>query len=282
MLCIGISNHDHQLHMRMRDDDGDVVEWPLLEHLRLGTDGARECIGTQPPGAPELLPCTTSATGVSGTQCDECFAQSLILPCLRCNGERCANPARRTQCVQPDNHALYLASFADGLVKVGVARWERRHERVREQGARLAWFVARDDGQQIRRLESQIKRLGLPDRLSTSERLHALGQPAGEDVMRGDLERATRELRLRLRGRWLDDAEELLLPGPPPTPYVPRLRRPEPGTRVQGRLVGFSGQIMLVESVGGEWQAWDAHSLVGFRWRRVGQDDLAPEQLLLV
>src|SRR5690606_17361353 len=121
------------------------------------------------------------------SQCPECFQRAVILPCLRCDGERCRNPARRPSCVRPKNHALYLCAFGPGAIKVGVARWSRRAHRVAEQGAREALIVARDDGQMIRRYERMVARSGIPDRLQPAERLRALAEPAEPDLLLGEL-----------------------------------------------------------------------------------------------
>jgi hypothetical protein len=286
-LCIGITaenlgeSNTPILSMKLRVEPAEKdIMFPLEGKLAMSVCGPRMCIGATPPGQ-KLIPCPDNIIGISGNQCDNCFSKSKTLPCLRCNGERCANPARREECVQPDNHAVYLAAFASGVLKVGVARWERRYERLREQGARTALIIARDDGQKVRRIEAQIKRCGIPDRLSLGERLSCLSLPANNDTMFGELERALSGLKIRIHGSWLDEVETIILPELPSLKITPRLIHPNENFKIRGEILGTAGQIIILLSDGGEYLALDARSFIGYQWRQLDDFEAVNEQLVL-
>lgn len=279
-LWTGVGYHEEQLHAELRLDDGSKQQVPVSGKLLMATDGVRHCIGARPPGASSLQPCPDNMTNVSGTQCDRCFTSSVILPCLRCNGERCANPARRNDCVQPENHAVYLAAFANGVLKVGVARWGRRWERLREQGARQALIVARDDGQLARRTEKQIQKCGIPDRLSFSERLTCLSDEPQPEVLWSQLERALEGVQRRvMRAKWLEEPERMVLPSLPVVPYHPQTWHIHGDTKMRDTITGVAGQILLTRSENDVLKAFDCGQLVGYRWRPIEDDEIVEEQM---
>ena len=264
-LCTGVGWHERQLELELLGADGTKSTWELLSgrELAVRLSSERRCIGSRPPGATSLIPCPNKASGLSGSQCEDCFAAAVILPCLRCDGERCRNPARREICVQPANHALYLCAFAGGVVKVGVARWDRRWARVCEQSARAGLIVARADGQIIRRYEQMIRKSGIPDRLSPSEKLSAL---AGEETvheLEGELERRLASIKKRLPIPWMSEPETLKLAVIPPLGR-PRLLSAPGAASLRGRIAAMAGNIIVLASDRGEELAIEAQSLVGY------------------
>jgi hypothetical protein len=69
------------------------------------------------------------------------------------------------------NHILYLAYFPNNEVKVGTAVYERRYERLLEQGAVYALLVAKANGKIIRFIEKQIAELGISSRVSNNYKI---------------------------------------------------------------------------------------------------------------
>lgn len=235
------------------------------DEVALRIDGGRDCIGSRPPGAESLTACPDAATGLSSSQCTRCFERALLLPCLRCTGEICRNPVRRGQCVQPDNHALYLANFGPGHPKVGVARWDRRAERLYEQGARAAIVIARDDGQKIRRAESQIRRFGIPDRLQMREKLGLLTVSATVAELEEELLDAFGGIRLRMRASWLKEPEVVAMPEQPLVEVAPRLIGPRPSLCLRGTIEAIDGQAVIMRNDSGELVALEVSALAGYR-----------------
>jgi len=270
-LCTGAGWREQGLTLELRSDNAGGGGARTLHPLRSGAelafriDGKRRCIGHRPPQGASLIPCEKEVVGISASQCEECFAKAMILPCLRCDGERCRNPARRADCVQPDNHAVYLASFGHGILKVGVARWERRIERVIEQGARAALIVARDDGQIVRRVEQMIRKSGIPDRVDANTKLAALTQRGLRPELEAELLDAATSLRRRMRASWIDDPEIIDLPSPELLSRRPRLIAPAAGLAVRAEIRLTVGQLVIADSDADELIAIEASSLAGYR-----------------
>jgi hypothetical protein len=229
--------------------------------------GQRQCIGYRAPGMDSLQPCPDNIIDINTSQCPQCFTKAMLLPCLRCTGERCNNPARRKDCVKPYNHALYLASFAPGIIKVGVARWHRRLERLSEQGAKAAIVIARDDGQIIRRSETQIKNFGLYDRILTSKKLQYLQQQTDSDQLYKELFEVQEKLKRRMRANWLEDPEIIDLPEIKiPDNTQPRLKKFFPGSTLRGRVVAIVGQGLIIETDNRETIAIEPKTLTGYNF----------------
>lgn len=216
-LLTGTSYHKGIANLEIRTKEDEKILWPLEEgkELNIILRTPRQCIGYRSlVGKSTLVACPNNVKNIGSSQCPDCLEEAHILPCLRCDGDVCRNPWKRDSCIQVDNHALYLASFAPGVVKVGVSRWERRSQRLLEQGARVALIVAQDDGQMIRRYETQIKKLGYRDRLSSVHKMQYIGQGASaeEKNLFKELYSSLDEIKKRMRAPWLDKAEEVILP----------------------------------------------------------------------
>jgi hypothetical protein len=287
-LCTGLGRRDDILHLELAADS--KTTWPLVpgKEFAFELDGGRRCVGSRPPGSPSLVACPTQASGISANQCPDCFAASVILPCHRCEGDRCANPARRGDCVQPDNHAVYLASFGPGAFKVGVARWDRRRERLLEQGARAAIIVARDDGQKVRRIESQVKRLRaddgtrpIPDKRNFHDKLLLMTHAASRQQLTEELVALWPTVKPRVLGQFLPAVEIVDLPALALLGQVPRVLSAAADLRVRGTIASVAGQTLLIDSDSGEQVALDAAGLVGYRLRSLDAGEVGVGQLAL-
>lgn len=311
-LCTGLSRRDGTLSLELQNEGG-----TLLHHLVVGQEitfeavGDKVCIGYRRPGDNKPIACPESVVGLKRPQCEDCLRAAAILPCHLCTGERCNNPARRDSCVQPDNHITYLASFAPGVFKVGVAREGRRQARLIEQGARAAIIIACDDGQQVRRVETQIKRhircrqhtrdgvsdALIPDRLAPTSKLWAYTQTAtsqqdGETVEEWQtrdnkimhkqlLEIFESSVKPRIIGKWLDSPQIVDLPVLVPLEVVPRLMPVKAGDKVRGMIEGIYGQTMVMALDTGETVAMDAGALVGFKLRPLEDFEYGQGQMML-
>jgi len=255
----------HTLTIELRDQEKKpVVALESGQAVKFEFSEERYCIGSRPPGSSSLIPCPAGAVDIAGSQCEACFAAALMLPCLRCDGSYCRNQARRDDCVQPDNHILYLASFGYADIKVGVARVSRRVERLTEQGALLGLIVARADGQIIRRYESTIKRFGVADKKTTREKLLSLDRRYDQQLLLEELYEKLFQLKERMRANWIEPeavfvesrlAIELEHP--------PRLIS-APGLKIEGTVLGLAGQLILIDD-GSQVVAVEGPSLVGRR-----------------
>ena len=206
----------------------------------------RWCVGFDEP-AGTVGPCPDQALAKGGDRCERCADRTRLLPCLRCIGDRCGNPARRANCVFSD-HYVYLACYGTDLFKVGVTRIERFQRRILEQGALGAIAIAAAGGQEVRRIEYAISRAGWPDRVNM---LPLLNQ---EPV---DQEQAEELLRLQAR-RIIQRLPEERIVSDGPFVYVadhypvvdgmtPRTLDPE-NDPLAGKILGIRGGWLLLQA----------------------------------
>lgn len=298
---------DEGVELRMVDELGraQTVAIRAGGALAFNTIGSRRCIGYRTPSG-DRFGCPTEASASEGDQCTACFERTGMLACMRCTGERCRSARWRESCVQPRNHAVYIASYGAGLdadgrdfIKVGVARWERRRQRVGERGSRQALIVARADGLEARRLETMIARLdrtqpgavfgartGTPirDRLSATQRTDAWAHPDDPALIQAELRRRLRQLHRRIVSPyWLpeNEVEQLSLPALPQLHGTPRPIVLRGWVQLRGRVAALYGATAIIDSDAGERVALDLNNLCGFRLRTLDDAELVQAQLAL-
>jgi hypothetical protein len=273
-IGVGAKNDEYWPEWELRSEDGKSN--PLLpEDLDFYLSQERYCIGYRPPGSGSLHPCPNEVTGT--VQCEDCERWTGMLPCLRCPGDRCRNPVRAESCIQPENHILYLAAYAPGMYKVGVARAGRRWQRIWEQGARAGVILATDDGLLIRRWEQHLKAGGIPDRWSRSDHERALSWEGDESQLLADLRRIAQGLQARYPHiPWLAIPEERPF-------HLPHIRyakswRLSGGEHVQGKVLGVYGRAVLLQRDDGK-VLLQLSDLIGYKVHNSG--DSTAYQLLL-
>jgi hypothetical protein len=269
------------LTLTMRNDRGQIREWPLEvgAEIALAAD-MRRCVGARLPGRSKLAPCPSGQSLRRGSQCPACFARSALLPCLRCTGERCGNHLRRSRCIQPANHYLYLAIVAPGLTKVGVARVERIRERLGEQGVRNALGLARLDGREVRLWEHRISQLGIRDRLPLPEKLHSWCDDAPHVQLAEELANTAATIARRLPGPFLETPLQLPQPPLPALERLPRLLRAD-DLSLRGTILALYGKTLIVQHEHGETVALDADALIGLELRTLDAEETAVGQMAL-
>lgn len=303
-FCTGTRWIDEVVELRLVDPLGRAHTATIRTGGMLGFDtiGSRRCTGYRTPSG-DRFSCPTHGSAVEGDQCSACFERSGMLACMRCTGERCRSARWRLSCVQPLNHAVYLASYGAGLsadgrdfIKVGVARWERRRSRVAERGAREALVVARADGLEARRLETMIARLDRPDpgaggtiagkqirdRLSAVQRLDAWAHPDDPELIRAELRRRLRQLQRRLVSPyWLPDkeVEQLALPELPVLHPLARPLELRGWVRLRGRVASLYGTVAIIDTDANERVAVELRGLAGFTLRTLDDSELVQTQL---
>lgn len=219
----------------------------------------RWCVGYDDPQG-EIGPCPDNSLAGGGGRCEACTEKTRILPCLRCTGATCGNPARRKKCVFSD-HYVYLACYSEQLFKVGVTRVERLERRISEQGAWGAIAIAAAGGQEVRRLEHAISRAGWPDRVNM---LSLLGDsPVEEDKAQELLRGEARRIASRIPDEHFTDQGPFVYTAPefPDIKGRPRLLNPETDP-LSGTILGMRGGY-LVLSVEQQLVAVSLRSLVG-------------------
>ncbi|WP_026546321.1 DUF2797 domain-containing protein [Paenarthrobacter nicotinovorans] len=129
------------------------------------------------PGDRTHVPCRASSPAERGKQCGACFARDdsrLMHDFHRGNP---VPAGLRAYLMQP--HWLYVATFANGATKVGTASAPRKWNRLAEQGAVHASYVAHTgDGRVVRILEDMVTHeLGLVQQVRSAAKVAGLVEP---------------------------------------------------------------------------------------------------------
>lgn len=169
--------------LRLQSPSGDLREVSLGAGARLGfavADHGRFCLGhykVHSAISRDHILCPASAPAVKGKQCERCFVldDSRLIHDFHRGGR--VPDGLRTYLLQ--DHWLYVATFAGGASKVGTASHLRKWNRLAEQGAVVARYVARaEDGRVVRLLEDMVTReAGLPQLVRTAAKAEALAGP---------------------------------------------------------------------------------------------------------
>jgi hypothetical protein len=170
--------------LRLQAPDGTFLETTLDDGTRLGFRLAAEgksCLGhhrVHGPARRDHVLCAGHAPAIRGHQCERCFVADdfrLMHDFHRGGG---VPPGLRSYLMQ--QHWLYVATFASGASKVGTASDLRKWQRLAEQGAVAASYVARaGDGRVVRILEDLVTRDGgLPQQVRSAAKAAALAAPA--------------------------------------------------------------------------------------------------------
>ncbi|UJW32659.1 DUF2797 domain-containing protein [Saccharothrix sp. AJ9571] len=122
----------------------------------------------------EALACPDRAPAEQSDQCARCLRQDEFRFAHQFHQDGNVPAALRQYMDQP--HWLYLATFADGITKVGTAAEPRKQSRLDEQGALIATYLTKSpDGRAVRHLEDALARgLQVPQTVRASTKLKAL------------------------------------------------------------------------------------------------------------
>jgi hypothetical protein len=184
----------------------DFRELRLDAGTRLGfrlADGGKLCLGHAKVFSPterEHVPCPDRSPAARGSQCERCFLvdDSRLIHDFHRGGR--VPPGLRSYLMQP--HWLYVATFAGGASKIGTASQLRKWNRLAEQGAVVARYVARaEDGRVVRILEDMVTReAGLPQQVRSAAKAAALTGPRPGGELNGLNRRLAEEIRALLAG----------------------------------------------------------------------------------
>ena len=252
--------------MRLQDPDGGFTELPLDAGTRLGfrlAAAGKHCLGhhkVHGPADRDHVRCPDRAPAVKGSQCERCFVvdDSRLIHDFHRGGR--VPPGLRAYLMQP--HWLYIATFANGASKVGTAANLRKWQRLAEQGAVAARYVARaDDGRVVRNLEDLVTRdAGIPQQIRSAAKAAALTGPEPAAELDARNSRLAAEVRALLAGAGgggfgvVD--EEWKRPGLSDAVCAPAARHAYPhelGTGAHGfRIDSLSGSVALARLDGAD------------------------------
>ena len=169
--------------LRLQAPSGDFRQVSLHPGARLGfrvADPAKSCLGhllVHSSTRRDHILCAAGARAARGKQCERCFMldESRLIHDFHRGGR--VTPGLREYLMQ--EHWLYVATFAGGASKVGTASGPRKWNRLAEQGAAAARYVARArDGRVVRILEDLVTaEAGLPQQVRSAAKAEALLRP---------------------------------------------------------------------------------------------------------
>jgi hypothetical protein len=169
--------------LRLQSPEGDFRQLSLHPGERLGfevVEPGRFCLGhvrVQSATSRSHILCSAGSPAARGKQCERCFVldESRLMHDFHRGGR--VTPGLRDYLMQ--EHWLYVATFAGGATKVGTASGARKWNRLAEQGAAAARYVARaQDGRVVRILEDLVTAdVGLTQQVRSAAKADALLQP---------------------------------------------------------------------------------------------------------
>ncbi|MGO4383255.1 DUF2797 domain-containing protein [Specibacter sp. RAF43] len=249
--------------LSLTTDDGDTYlplrpgQW-LRFRVRSGVGvPARYCLGytvVQGPTDTRHFACPTHQPAARGYQCGSCFARDDFRFMHDFHRSGIAPAGLRAYLAQP--HWLYIATFADGAVKVGTASQRSKWSRLADQGAVAAQYVARArDGSVVRVLEDLVSSdLGFTQFVRGSAKFHALLSPRPPALLETANGEAAGQVRAMLDGVALDGFD-VVRESWEPSPCSGTITGPTPRIAYP-RPLDAGGHGMRLESMAG------SHALV--------------------
>ena len=252
--------------LRLQSPEGDFRNVGLAPGSSLGFRVAapgRFCLGHQvvhSAGSRTHVRCAKASPATKGKQCRQCFMldDSRLIHDFHRGGR--VPPGLRSYLMQ--EHWLYVATFAGGATKVGTASGPRKWNRLAEQGAVAARYVAHTaDGRAVRVLEDQVTAdLALTQQIRSAAKTDALLQPlAARDIDAVNARRAGEVRTLLARAAvepYTPVAEQWIRPAQAAPLYAatPRHAYPHPldGGGHGFRLAGLSGTNALAHLAGSD------------------------------
>ena len=240
---------------------GESIDIVLSEH--------RYCVGYIRFKARERTPCQDKATIPSGKegQCNFCKQQDASFTAKTGYGL-----SKQAGDLLSADHAVYLAYFADDIIKVGVALWERREVRVLEQGAIACLFIGRGNGTMARNLERKIHtQVGLTEWVRLETKLKNLQKLPTQIHIQLALEGIFDRIRSITPSQIMFDTPDFqyLLPSYSLRPEVAEsdillVQSVPESTRISGTIVGVMGSTLLITAADAHVYAVGGRYLSGF------------------
>jgi hypothetical protein len=182
MLVHGVAWDSSSPSLRIFTPDAEFTDVALAQGSALGLRviPGLWCLGhtkVHGPGDRTHVPCRSGSPAERGKQCGACFARDDSRLMHDFHRGTSVPTGLRAYLMQP--HWLYVATFANGATKVGTASAQRKWNRLAEQGAVYASYVAHaEDGHVVRVLEDLVTReLGLVQQVRSASKVAGLVEP---------------------------------------------------------------------------------------------------------
>lgn len=215
-----------------------TIEFDLSQHFCIGW---RDIKTGQRFGCPQQ-----NKTDPKYEQCKDCMNKTGFNPAFYYSTELSTAQAD----YNAQAHIVYLAHFADNLIKVGITNAQRRWSRLLEQGARQAIILDTFPSANVARsYEADISKLGFTENLLLSRKLELIKQPYDIELAQQQLKQAQTKIETQLNTKF-EQAEQLNL-----DPYyfqadfktqeLGRLINVTDQAKISGQVQGMLGSILL-------------------------------------
>ena len=167
--------------------------------FRVAAGRERQCIGTVDRSEDGSTSVQCDSPAVSARQCERCQTKDNIAAAnmhqAHRRGRDAIGKAMAAYLTHP--HRLYVAIFRDGSTKVGTTRGLTGGNRLVEQGAWYASYLAQaDDGFFVRKLEDSItEKLGIRQAVDTRKKFAGHLQPLPDEELDSRLNQLANEIK---------------------------------------------------------------------------------------
>lgn len=220
-------------------EEGKVNEFLLAGEIKAKFSEYKRCIGFW--GLNGIHSCVSGSEN-NEKQCPRCSA--LEIKCALCKGDYCLFPQLQERCAA-EEHSVYLTSFGNETIKVGVTKTSRLLERWLEQGADFGVEVLRVRGGLFARRAEQLlqQKFLLTNLVRTKTKINMLNF---------DKKRALEHIKLTYEkinaceefSEYLAHGKILDLSG-----YYPRISHARISNEINGKILGAKGNLLFYENV---------------------------------
>ena len=188
------------LQFRVQGQESQLMNANELElRFRVVAGRERQCIGTVERSEDGSTRVQCDSPAVSARQCERCQTKDNIAAANMHQAHRRGRDAigKAMAAYLTHLHRLYVAIFRDGSTKVGTTRGLTGGNRLVEQGAWYASYLAQaDDGFFVRELEDSItERLGIRQAVDTRKKFAGHLQPLPDEELDSRLNQLANEIK---------------------------------------------------------------------------------------
>ncbi|MFT5779867.1 MAG: hypothetical protein ACI837_002826 [Crocinitomicaceae bacterium] len=228
---------------------------PLTNHsFTLTAQDERFCTGSFDLAILEGSPCKdqTSLVNTTNNSCYPCFEETGFNPSFYHMDKSDISAQQRAYNMLP--HAVYLAYFTDGLIKVGISSDKRKEVRWVEQGARwVAHILSCENAYEARHNEERIsKELKLPEVVLGKKKRSIISSALNEQLAKESLisliDKIEVELKIPCQHGLIYGFDQIYNPSGIKLKHTILDLTEEKGKKISGKFVGLYGDLLIVEN----------------------------------
>lgn len=204
---VGFSSDKTPFLRNITNQAEEIIELDFNQPITISFDTSQHfCIGWRDMKTGERHACPFRATTEPKyEQCKECMEKTGFNPAFYHTTD--ISDAQADYNAQ--EHIVYLAHFAEGIIKVGITNIRRRYTRLLEQGARQALILDTFPSANVaRQYEANISKLGFSENILLNRKLELLKHTYRHNQAEEELATAQTQIEQKLQTKF--DQTELL------------------------------------------------------------------------